>query len=60
MLPDGRGLDLVRSCAPRLADTRWLLVASNEQGGLVREANALGVRVIDEAGLRELLGEASQ
>ena len=43
MLPDGRGFDLVRSCGPRLARTRWLFVSSNEQGHLVREAVSLGV-----------------
>ena len=43
MLPDGRGFDLVRSCGPKLARTRWLFVSSNEQGHLVREAVSLGV-----------------
>ena len=43
MLPDRRGFDLVRSAGPKLPRTRWLLVSSNEQGHLVREAVALGV-----------------
>lgn len=44
MLPDGRGFDLVRQAGPKLPRTRWLLVSSNEQGHLVREAVALGVQ----------------
>lgn len=43
MLPDGRGFDLVRSLGPSLPRTRWLIVSSNEQGHLVREAVSLGV-----------------
>lgn len=43
MLPDGRGFDLVRSVGPKLPRTRWLLISSNEQGHLVREAVSLGV-----------------
>src|SRR3954463_14850654 len=38
MLPDGRGFDMVRKVGPRLPRTRWLLISSNEQGHLVREA----------------------
>jgi two-component system, NarL family, invasion response regulator UvrY len=44
MLPDGRGFDLVRTAGPKLPRTRWLLVSSNEQGHLVREAVSLGVQ----------------
>jgi DNA-binding NarL/FixJ family response regulator len=44
MLPDGRGFDLVRQVGPRLPQTRWLVVSSNEQGHLVREAVSLGVQ----------------
>lgn len=43
MLPDGRGFDLVRGLGPELTRTRWLIVSSNEQGHLVREAVSLGV-----------------
>jgi len=43
MLPDGRGFDLVRSVGPKLPRTRWLIISSNEQGHLVREAVSLGV-----------------
>src|ERR1051325_8615254 len=44
MLPDGRGCDLVRAAGPKLLRTKWLLVSSNEQGHLVREAVSLGVQ----------------
>jgi DNA-binding NarL/FixJ family response regulator len=44
MLPDGRGFDLVRGLGPKLPRTRWLLISSNEQGHLVREAVSLGVQ----------------
>ncbi|WP_415909114.1 response regulator [Oleiharenicola sp. Vm1] len=43
MLPDGRGFDLVRALGPSLPRTRWLVISSNEQGHLVREAVGLGV-----------------
>jgi len=43
MLPDGRGFDMVRAAGPKLPRTRWILVSSNEQGHLVREAVSLGV-----------------
>lgn len=43
MLPDGRGFDLIRQAGPKLPRTRWLMVSSNEQGHLVREAVSLGV-----------------
>ena len=43
MLPDGRGFDIVRAVGPKLPRTRWLVVSSNEQGHLVREAVSLGV-----------------
>lgn len=43
MLPDGRGFDLIRSLGPQLPRTRWLVMSSNEQGHLVREAVSLGV-----------------
>jgi DNA-binding NarL/FixJ family response regulator len=44
MLPDGRGFELVRAAAPKLPRTRWMIISSNEQGHLVREAVALGVQ----------------
>jgi DNA-binding NarL/FixJ family response regulator len=43
MLPDGRGFDMVRQAGPKLPRTRWILVSSNEQGHLVREAISLGI-----------------
>ena len=43
MLPDGRGFDMVRQAGPKLPRTRWILVSSNEQGHLVREAVSLGI-----------------
>ncbi|WP_438480673.1 response regulator transcription factor [Oleiharenicola lentus] len=44
MLPDGRGFDLIRNLGAKLPKTRWLLISSNEQGHLVREAVSLGVQ----------------
>lgn len=57
-LPDGRGFDVVRQAAPKLPRTRWLMLSSNEQGHLVREAVSLGVhgfvmKRADTATLRE-------
>lgn len=43
MLPDGRGFDVVRKTATRLARTRWLFLSSNEQEHMVRDAVALGI-----------------
>ena len=43
MLPDGRGFEVIRQAGPKLPRTRWLLISSNEQGHLVREAVSLGV-----------------
>jgi len=43
-LPDGRGLDLVRTLGPQLPDTRWLMISAGEQGAFVQEAAALGVQ----------------
>ena len=43
MLPDGRGFELVRNFSPKLPGTRWLVISSNEQGHLVREAVSLGI-----------------
>lgn len=43
-LPDGRGFDLIRQAGPKLPRTRWLMISSNEQGHLVREAVSLGVQ----------------
>jgi DNA-binding NarL/FixJ family response regulator len=43
MLPDGRGFDVLREVGSKLPRTRWLMVSSNEQGHLVREAVRLGV-----------------
>ena len=43
MLPDGSGLDVVRQGAPKLPQTRFLVVTSNDQGQIVRDAAAVGV-----------------
>jgi DNA-binding NarL/FixJ family response regulator len=43
MLPDGRGFDIVRQAGPKLPQTRWICVSSNEQEHLVREAIELGI-----------------
>lgn len=43
-LPDGRGFDIIRQAGPKLPRTRWLMISSNEQGHLVREAVSLGVQ----------------
>jgi DNA-binding NarL/FixJ family response regulator len=44
MLPDGRGFEMVRAVGPLLPRTRWILVSSNDQGHVVREAVTLGVQ----------------
>ena len=43
MLPDGKGIDVVRALAPRLAGTRYLLITSLEKEHVVREAIDAGV-----------------
>ena len=43
MLPDGSGLDVVRQVAPKLPQARFLVVTSNDQGQIVRDAAAGGV-----------------
>jgi DNA-binding NarL/FixJ family response regulator len=43
MLPDGSGLDVVRRGAPKLPQTRFLVVTSSDQGQIVRDAAAVGV-----------------
>ncbi len=43
MLPDGSGLDVIRQSAPKLPQTRYLVVTSNDQQQIVRDAAALGV-----------------
>ena len=42
MLPDGSGLDVVRQSAPKLPQTRFLVVTSSEQEQIVRDAAAVG------------------
>jgi DNA-binding NarL/FixJ family response regulator len=44
MLPDGSGLDVVRQSAPRLRQTRFLVVTSSDQEQIVRDAAAAGVQ----------------
>lgn len=44
LLPDGRGLDLVREIGARLPRTRWLFISASERAHLVREAISLGVQ----------------
>jgi hypothetical protein len=43
MLPDGKGLDVVRALAPKLAGTRFLILSSLEKAHIVREAIDAGV-----------------
>ena len=43
MLPDGSGLDVVRQGAPKLPQTRFLMVTSSDQEQIVRDAAAVGV-----------------
>lgn len=42
-LPDGRGFEVLRAISPKLPKTRWLVISSNEQEHIVREAIELGV-----------------
>jgi len=43
MLPDGKGIDIVRALASRLAGTRFLFLSSLEKEHIVREAIDAGV-----------------
>ncbi len=43
MLPDGKGTDLVRALRTRSPRTRIVMISSNEQAHLVRQAMELGV-----------------
>jgi DNA-binding NarL/FixJ family response regulator len=43
MLPDGRAFDIVRATSAQLPHTRWLLLTSNEQEHIVRDAVQLGM-----------------
>ena len=43
MLPDGKGIDVVRALSPKLSDTRFLFLSSLEKGHIVREAIDAGV-----------------
>lgn len=62
MLPDGRGFEVVRQAGGTHAGTRWILVSSNEQGHLVREAVQLGIQgfVMKRADLSTLRTAISQ
>jgi DNA-binding NarL/FixJ family response regulator len=43
LLPDGKGIDVVRALAPRLAGTRYLFLSSLEKEHIVQEAIEAGV-----------------
>lgn len=43
MLPDGKGIDVVRALTPKLAGTRYLFLSSLEKEHIVREAIDAGV-----------------
>jgi DNA-binding NarL/FixJ family response regulator len=43
MLPDGKGIDVVRAVAPKLPGTRYLFLSSLEKEHIVREAIDAGV-----------------
>jgi two-component system nitrate/nitrite response regulator NarL len=43
MLPDGKGIDVVRALAPKLGSTRYLFLSSLEKEHIVREAIDAGV-----------------
>lgn len=43
MLPDGKGIDVVRALMPKLAGTRYLFLSSLEKEHIVREAIDAGV-----------------
>ena len=43
MLPDGKGIDVVRALTPHLANTRFLFLSSLEKEHIVREAIEAGV-----------------
>jgi DNA-binding NarL/FixJ family response regulator len=43
MLPDGKGIDIVRALAPKLPGTRYLFLSSIEKEHVVREAIDTGV-----------------
>ncbi|HZP59891.1 MAG TPA: response regulator transcription factor [Opitutaceae bacterium] len=44
MLPDGSGLTLVQQAQPRLPHLRFIMVTSNDQEHVVREASETGVQ----------------
>lgn len=44
LLPDGKGIDVVRALAPKLASTRFLFLSSAEKAHIVREAIDAGVQ----------------
>ena len=56
-LPDGDGARIVRELAPELPRTRWLVVSSREDEGVLRAALALGVHgvVLKQSPLEILL-----
>ncbi|MBI5382439.1 MAG: response regulator transcription factor [Opitutae bacterium] len=43
MLPDGSGLDVICRCRAKLPDALFIMVTSNEQEAIVRDAVAAGV-----------------
>lgn len=56
-LPDGEGARLIREFAPQSPGTRWLVVSSREDEGVLRSALALGVHgvVLKQSSLEILL-----
>ncbi|MFA5262568.1 MAG: response regulator transcription factor [Opitutaceae bacterium] len=44
MLPDGTGLELIRSIRYRLPNMRILMLTANEQEGIVKDAATMGVQ----------------
>jgi DNA-binding NarL/FixJ family response regulator len=57
MLPDGKGIDVVRALTPKLAGTRYLFLSSLEKEHIVREAIDAGVHgfVMKRASFETLL-----